>query len=121
MDKEKITFNFRFAAGQTRAVHFQKCPIPKRQRAICLKVKAAKEEIKIAVIDFETDPFEHGEQPCAFACGFSTGDVTETKWGSEPQVVKWAIEKVKKFKGIVYAHNGGKFDFPGYIFRYAGE
>jgi DNA polymerase type B, organellar and viral len=81
---------------------------------------AEKTPVAIAVIDFETDPFAHGVLPRAFACGFSTRGLTQTKWGSESTVVKWGIEKCKKFKGIVYAHNGGKFDFPGYIFRYGG-
>lgn len=73
------------------------------------------------MIDFETDPFKHGRVPKAFACGFAVADRCETFWGDESAVIKWAVKKVSNFNGIVFAHNGGKFDFPGYVFRFAGK
>jgi len=76
---------------------------------------------EVATLDFETDPFEAGIVPEAFACGFSTASGTSTKWGTEKEVIAWAVEKCRKFKGIIYAHNGGKFDFPGYLFKQAAK
>lgn len=86
----------------------------------------------IATIDFETDPFEANKIPQAFACGWSDGKVTETFWRhygarkedrekAHKEVIRWAINKIKRFEGIVYAHNGGKFDFTGLIFPLAGK
>lgn len=91
------------------------CPIPRRTRSV--RQKAEKERKRVAVIDFETDPFKAGREPKAFACGFAEGDTCSTIWGEEEKVIAWAVEKVKSFPGIVYAHNGGKFDFPGYLFK----
>lgn len=92
------------------------CPIPRRQRTL-RQAARQKEARQVAVIDFETDPFKAGRIPQAFACGFAAGETCETKWGEEKEVIAWAVAKVEKFPGIVYAHNGGKFDFPGYLFK----
>jgi hypothetical protein len=90
------------AAQRTRPIHDQK----------------EKKERKIAVVDFETDPFVHGEIPQAFACGWCDEKGTQTYWSeTEEKVIAWAVDRILKFEGVVYAHNGGKFDFPGYIFR----
>jgi hypothetical protein len=78
-------------------------------------------ERKIAVIDFETDPFKHGRFPRAFAAGFFDGESYRSKWGSHLSVVRWADERVKKFDGIVYAHNGGKFDFIAFLLGTGGK
>lgn len=79
-------------------------------------------EDKVAVIDFETDPFVAGEVPQAFACGWTDSKGTSTFWSEkENEVITWAAKKVIKHEGYVYAHNGGKFDFPGYLFRGAGK
>lgn len=73
---------------------------------------------KIAVIDYETDPFKYGRIPKAFACGFYDGTTYERIFNnSENRVLRWASDRVKMFDGIVYAHNGGKFDFIGFLFR----
>jgi hypothetical protein len=77
-------------------------------------------EYKFATIDFETDPFKYGRFPCAFACGFFDGHVYSSVWGKESVVIRWAINRIKRFEGIVYAHNGGRFDFLGILFKQAG-
>lgn len=76
---------------------------------------------KIGVIDFETDPFKHGRFPKAFACGFHNGTSYLSKWGTHDAVVHWAARQVKQFDGIVYAHNGGKFDFLAYLLGAGGK
>ena len=53
----------------------------------------------------------------AFAAGYYDGETYSHIWGSETKVVKWAVDKSSSFNGITYAHNGGRFDFPGYLFR----
>jgi hypothetical protein len=76
---------------------------------------------RFATIDFETDPFKHGRYPKAFAVGFYDGVCYQSKWGEENAVIQWAIRKVAGFPGIVYAHNGGRFDFLGILFKKSGE
>lgn len=64
---------------------------------------------KIAVLDTETDPFKHGRYPKPFAAGLYDGDEYWEWWGDN------CIEDILIFlsdkEWIVYAHNGGKFDY----------
>jgi hypothetical protein len=76
---------------------------------------------KIAVLDFETDPFKHGRIPRVFSCGFFDGKTHQIKWGQHEDVLDWTMEIVKNFDGLVYAHNGGKFDYVGYLLPHARE
>ncbi len=76
-----------------------------------------KPERKIAVIDFETDPFLHGRVPKAFAAGFYDGETYKEFWGDD-----CADNLIRFLNGLeseyfIYAHNGGKFDFY-YLFDY---
>lgn len=64
--------------------------------------------------DLETDPFERGKYPKAFAGGFYDGKRVSIFWGSD--CCKRVIGAIKEHalkvgKILVYAHNGGKFDF----------
>lgn len=64
----------------------------------------------IYTIDVETDPFVHDREPKPFAVGLFTGDNYHETWGDD------CIEKMHVIvrtlePGIIYAHNGGKFDF----------
>ena len=61
---------------------------------------------KIAVIDCETDPFEYGAEINPFIWGFYDG---ETYFETE-STTEFA-EYIAGFKGTIYAHNGGKFDY----------
>lgn len=70
------------------------------------KEKKPKNQRDFAVIDFETDPFLFGRVPRPFICGYydKNGfqhffDLTEF------------IEFIKEKDILIYAHNGGKFDF----------
>jgi len=61
---------------------------------------------KIAVIDAETDPFKFGRVPQPFIWGFYDGQQYVTF-----NSTKEFVEYVKDQRLILYAHNGGKFDF----------
>lgn len=68
----------------------------------------------IAVVDCETDPFEYGLRIKPFAIGFDTGNRYLDFWGDN--CVKdffdfLATETAEGIEYIIYAHNGGKFDF----------
>jgi hypothetical protein len=64
----------------------------------------------IYTFDTETDPFSYGRIPKVFACDIHDGEKHHTEWGDN------CLERMRKYiadlpAGIVYAHNGGKFDF----------
>lgn len=64
----------------------------------------------IYTIDCETDPFEYDRVPKPFAWGLWTGHDYWDFWGGD-----WYAkleDRLRKLPaGIIYAHNGGKFDF----------
>lgn len=74
--------------------------------------------MKIATLDFETDPFKFGRIPRPFACGiYRDGEYVEY-WSDRPElkgadVIEWAVSMIRETLSgyTVYAHNGGKFDF----------
>ena len=65
-----------------------------------------REKRKIAVIDCETDPFKAGRVPKPFIWGFYDGCIYKEFYNE-----KDLIEYLKTERLIVYAHNGGKFDY----------
>lgn len=72
--------------------------------------KSKARERPIAVIDFETDPFMYGRVPRPFAGGYFDGSRFVHFWGDD------CIEQLCAFletlpPSIIYAHNGGRFDF----------
>lgn len=70
-----------------------------------------KKKRKIAVVDTETDPFLHGRVPQPFCCEFYCEDTWEAFWG--PDCIQQLFKYLKNLPDsyIIYAHNGGKFDF----------
>ena len=70
---------------------------------------------EFGTFDLETDPFKVGRYPKAFAGAFFTGTVNTVFWGGDclAKIVKKILTFASQVKGgyIVYAHNGGKFDF----------
>lgn len=73
--------------------------------------KKKKPARKLAVIDFETDPFLHGRKPQPFAAGFYDGEIYKEFWGDDCVLqLLYYIESLKH-PYVIYAHNGGKFDF----------
>jgi hypothetical protein len=66
---------------------------------------------KLAVLDLETDPFEHGKMVQPFLAGFYDGKRIITYW-SPDCVARLATTLEKETETLtIYAHNGGRFDF----------
>lgn len=66
---------------------------------------------KIAVIDFETDPFLFNRVPEPFCVEFHSDDRTEVFWGPNCGADLCVFLKSLDEPYLIYAHNGGKFDF----------
>lgn len=64
----------------------------------------------IYTLDIETDPFVYGRDPKPFVCGLYTGDKFTYTWGDDCIVQMHRIVRDME-PAIIYAHNGGKFDF----------
>jgi hypothetical protein len=66
---------------------------------------------KLAVIDFETDPFLFGRVPEAFAAGVYNGETYRYFWGDDciEMMVDYIVEDLDGY--TIYAHNGGKYDY----------
>lgn len=70
----------------------------------------------IYTFDVETDPFLHGRIPEAFSCGLYNGEEYYEFWGKD--CIERMMFKLQRMPaGLVYAHNGGRFDF-FYIMRW---
>ena len=79
----------------------------KRKRAEKAKPKLKN---KYAVIDAETDPFDGittNIRP--FVWGFYDGEQYLEFDG--PYCTENLVDYIKDFEGVIFAHNGGKFDF----------
>lgn len=64
----------------------------------------------IYTFDIETDPFAYNRDPQPFTCGLYLGDEWFYEWGDN--CIAKMHEKVRRVEpGIIYAHNGGKFDW----------
>lgn len=76
---------------------------------------------KVAVFDFETDPFLYGRNPLPFCAGFFDGvkyaDFWNTDSGDREKDARALVMELADYLAdlkephLVYAHNGGKFDF----------
>lgn len=64
---------------------------------------------KIFTADLETDPFDHGHFPRPFWAGLFDGKNHWDYWGAD--CVEKFIDRIWDLDGIIYFHNGGKFDF----------
>lgn len=66
--------------------------------------------LRIYTLDAETDPFQYGRLPVPFALGLYDGE--RYRYAEGPnclEVMRKTIESLPP--GIIYAHNGGRFDF----------
>lgn len=70
----------------------------------------ARKKRTIGTIDAETDPFKYGRIPAPFSWGFFDGDNYIDFWGDD--ATEQLVEYLSTESDIIlYAHNGGKFDF----------
>lgn len=73
---------------------------------------------RLAVLDFETDPFKFGREVSPFAYGLllESGEYY-TAWNTDKEVnndlIQHLLDKIDAIADshIIYAHNGGRFDF----------
>lgn len=72
-------------------------------------------ELPIYTMDIETDPFARGKVPVPFVIGFYDGLTFWSFWTDKGAT---CVEKMRVFledetvdPGIIYMHNGGRFDF----------
>lgn len=82
---------------------------------ISTKSKNNQINAKLATMDFETDPFKHGREPRPFAFGFYDGENYIDYFGDD--AVEQFIRVIDDYPEplLIYAHNGGKFDFLFFI------
>jgi hypothetical protein len=73
------------------------------------KLKQSKK--RICVLDTETDPFYFGDIPRPFCLGFDMGDCYYDFWGDDCVSQFFDFLATITEPLIIYAHNGGKFDF----------
>lgn len=80
-----------------------------------------RDSILTGVLDFETDPFLHGRVPFPFACGIYFGESDSYNLLYGENIIEKTYAAIKKLpRCILYAHNGGKFDF-FYLVEFANE
>jgi hypothetical protein len=75
----------------------------------------------IATLDFETDPFEYGKVPMPFCVDFFDGEKHVLYWGDDCAARVIAYIKALPERHIIYAHNGGKFDFFYFIEHFESD
>lgn len=64
---------------------------------------------QIAIADCETDPFKYGRVPKPFVWGFFDGLIYKKFWGKN--CTSRFFNYIKEKTVILFAHNGGKFDW----------
>lgn len=76
---------------------------------------------RIATIDFETDPFKFGRDPKPFSWGFYNGEKYVDYWGDDCIKVLMNFLADTYEPMLIYAHNGGKFDFLFFVEYFGGS
>lgn len=70
----------------------------------------AKKKRALAVLDFETDPFSYGRVPAPFVVELWDGTESNVFWGDDcAEQLMCYLDAQEPM--LIYAHNGGKFDF----------
>jgi DNA polymerase type B, organellar and viral len=87
-------------------------------------VRGKRHDNNFGVLDFETDPFLYGRIPFPFACGiyFGESDSYTSLWNRDNnKLIEDTLRILRKLpRCILYAHNGGKFDF-FYLVEFANK
>lgn len=80
---------------------------------IMARVKA--DQVPIYTMDIETDPFKRGQVPVPFIIGFYDGldfrSFETDRQSTCIEKMRWFLQDQKVDPGIIYMHNGGRFDF----------
>lgn len=76
--------------------------------AAARKTKTRKGSRPFFTIDCETDPFKRGRVPIPFVWCLFTGDEYIVEWNEVPTRI---MAYLSETDCVVYAHNGGKFDY----------
>lgn len=79
--------------------------------------------MKLAVIDSETDPEDYDGEYLPFVIGFSDGASFRYFWDDEQPgscVLKFVNWLSKQESMLIYAHNGGKFDYMFMLDHFSG-
>ena len=84
------------------------------------KKEPRSEDLPLAVFDCETDPFLHGRFPQPFAVGFYDGRNFLHFWGDSAKERFIAFLRTIP-RHLIYAHNGGKFDFLFFLDHLEGD
>lgn len=63
------------------------------------------------MLDLETDPFLYGRKPEPFAAGFYDGATYWDYWGADCVAALASYLEFRPDPLLIYAHNGGRFDF----------
>lgn len=82
--------------------------------------------MRLAVMDCETDPQDYNGEYLPFVIGFFDGETFRSFWDDKGKhgscVQKWVDHiKQEKEKYLIYAHNGGKFDYMFLLDHFQGS
>jgi DNA polymerase type B, organellar and viral len=84
--------------------------------------RAERGELPIYTCDLETDPFARGEVPTTFVAGLFDGVTFKYFWGKDClDKLQAHLEDGGLDPGIVYMHNGGRFDFFYLLRKFEGR
>lgn len=75
-----------------------------------VNVSGGKKLVNVYTWDTETDPFEYNKDVSPFATCLFDGYSTHVTWGKDC-IAKFIAHLETLPEGIIYAHNGGRFDF----------
>lgn len=73
----------------------------------------ARRKRRLGAVDFETDPFKHGRTVRPFQWGFWDGETFTDCWADDETCPEKFVNFLETLENdfLIYAHNGGKFDF----------
>lgn len=113
--------------GRKRRYHKEKSSTPLERKQKERKAKGDEKKSNIAVLDMETDPFDAKARLRIFpfvACLYSDNFDPLVIWDeNEQEFVRKVLEAIEALPDeyIIYAHNGGKFDYMFLLHRLRGK
>jgi Vibrio phage DNA polymerase len=85
------------------------------------ETKSKKKIRRLAVLDTETDPFLYGRVPAPFVVGIYLDSGFTSFWGDDCILQSMEFLAAQGDEWIIYAHNGGKFDWMYYLAFISGS